>query len=71
MSDEQRIREAAESLYEAAALLRHAQRLYMANRGNEEIGKTVADRATKLDLAIAEYDEVRAKIRAGREGGKA
>jgi hypothetical protein len=36
----------------AAQELRQAQREYMANRGNDDLGKVVADKAKQLDVHI-------------------
>lgn len=44
------------ALLEAAKKLRAAQRAYMADRGNEILGKQVAIAATELDVAIAEAE---------------
>lgn len=44
--------ESLESLLTAAKALRAAQRAYMAERGNEQLGRTVAEAATELDRAI-------------------
>ena len=44
-------------LLRAAKKLRQAQRNYMADRGNQELGKAVALAATKLDEAIEAYEK--------------
>lgn len=41
-----------EALLQAAKNLRSAQRAYMADRGNEELGRLVGDRARELDAII-------------------
>jgi hypothetical protein len=40
---------AAPSLYEAAFNLRKAQRAYLADRGNEQLGRSVGEAAAELD----------------------
>lgn len=40
------------TLLEAAIALREAQKAYMADRGNDELGKKVAEAARILDFAI-------------------
>jgi hypothetical protein len=40
------------ALLKAAKELRAAQRMYMANRGNESLGKIVAEKAAALDVEI-------------------
>lgn len=42
----------SKALLEAAKNLRAAQRAYMADRGNNELGRRVAEAAAALDLAI-------------------
>lgn len=41
-------------LYEAASELRDAQRCYLANRGDEGLGKRVGEKAAQLDEVLAE-----------------
>lgn len=45
-----------EALLQAAKNLRSAQRAYMADRGNEELGRLVGDRARELDAIIELFD---------------
>lgn len=47
--------ERANALEAAAEALRVAQRTYMANRGDNELGKKVAEAAENLDKALASY----------------
>lgn len=44
------------SLLNAARNLRAAQRAYMADRGNHELGRVVAQRAQELDEVLSEND---------------
>lgn len=44
---------AAPELYEAAHDLREAQKAYLLDRGNDALGKAVANAAKKLDAALA------------------
>jgi len=41
-----------DELLQAAIRMREAQRAYMADRGNEELGRMVGQRAVELDKAI-------------------
>ena len=50
-------RQSSEDLLTTAKCLRAAQRAYMADRGNEELGKKVAIAAAHLDAAIAKAEE--------------
>jgi uncharacterized protein (DUF2384 family) len=45
----------AEKLCEAAEALRSAQRRYMADRGNDDLGRRVARAAKDLDKAIQDF----------------
>ena len=47
---------AVERLLVSAKNLRAAQRDYMADRGNEELGRRVGQRAQELDGVIAEWE---------------
>jgi hypothetical protein len=50
-------RDNAERLRTAAGDLRSAQRAYMADRGNDELGRQVGVCAMKLDDEIEQYDK--------------
>lgn len=53
-----RLRAENEALRAAAGSLRHAQKAYMADRGNEALGKAVAVAAARLDAVLAPNAEV-------------
>lgn len=45
------------NVVEKSKLLREAQRRYIADRGNDELGKAVGAAAIELDIALAGEDE--------------
>lgn len=58
-----------DALVAAAQCLRDAQRAYMANRGNNDLGRQVGIRAEELDAALAAFTptDSRAALRAHTE----
>lgn len=49
-------------LYKAAKELREAQKAYMADRGNEALGKIVGEKAIALDAALAQPEDTIANV---------
>lgn len=46
-----------EEIVQAATKLREAQKAYMADRGNDKLGKKVAEAAEKLDLVLKAHNK--------------